>query len=1094
MKKIISVLAVLAMLLQYHVTYAEASEKVIYVSPLTGSDNNNGTSEANAYATIEKAMEKVSAYKIVGADKITVVLAEGEYEIDESLTLVGGDDDTSVIYKASGKVILNGAKTIDAADFSLVEDENIKAKLNESVKDNVYVADLSGYFSDFDEYHTGYYGGNTADYYQFYHNDSEKTLARYPNEGYMTGTVVSGSDTELIIPEEKAILWSGAENTVRVNGYMEYDWAYARTYITEIDTENSAIDTYSTGFKVSGRNKFYVFDLLEEIDIPGEWYIDRVNKKLYYYPGNSLSETDKFEISSMKNQMLTLSNLQNITLDGIIFEKTRGYAVYGSGCKEINFTNCTFKNIGRDAINLTGTDITVSNCEFYNMGGRGVALTGGDDDTLTESGNIIEHCYFDGMGKTFKAYNGAVKITGCGNTVINNTMKNATHQMIGYSGTMNKILFNDIERACTDSGDMGAIYSGRSVIKRGNEIAYNYIHNIRSDYSDYHLVAGIYMDDGLCGQYIHHNVIKNAKVGVHLAGGSDNSTHNNIILDSDSAITLSQGSGKEDNSQAIFLEAEEYLADNTLYLEKFPTLNYINSSKTLARGNFIHDNLIVNSGCKLYDGTVSALTFGTGARTNRRYNNLLVDEFADFKDAENEDYAIKEDSKILTDMPQLSLISIEKIGRSGTGGEYSYIPYIEEEIASALDTLDEYIKRGDYSKFTYLDELFAKAEVNGKIIDEYKIHGNFIKYKDKYEKFNELICTSVELPYNYGNIYTSLYNVEGGAGFSGAFYRPDFLENLNWQSAWTDSLTDNILLSHNEYLGEDIKFFMRVPDFSTLPENCVWKNDSTYKANSGEYTVMDVADGYYNTLEILANSDRPTTNAKYMALRLDYSDESHEFYEYRLNYFANGVSVDAITSVESTRTWIGAENVDDLHDESLRPAGTNGKVGHYSVPVDSSKKLISVSILNDKYDWEKDELGGYSVTESEYSGRSNYKRTVCIYSMTLTSNGIQEEKKDVFIPEEFKIYNSEGSETTISELDDGKFTVSGNVRRNINSEECGILYVAFFADNRLKALKSVEISGDTGISEELEITEWGDGERVMKLFIWNNEMTPIYIE
>ena len=80
-------------------------------------------------------------------------------------------------------------------------------------------------------------------------------------------------------------------------------------------------------------------------------------------------------------------------------------------------------------------------------------------------------------------------IGGCGNLVANNTMKDTPHQMIGYSGTYNCILYNDIKNACTDSGDMGAIYSGRSVVWRGNEVAYNYIKDTTSQYSDYFLTA-----------------------------------------------------------------------------------------------------------------------------------------------------------------------------------------------------------------------------------------------------------------------------------------------------------------------------------------------------------------------------------------------------------------------------------------------------------------------------------------------------------------------------------------------------------------------------------------------------------------------------
>lgn len=1099
MKKFVSVVTVLAMCGTFHTTFAATIEKNIYVSPLTGSDSNNGTTREKAYKTLERAMEKIEAYKIIGANRINVILCEGNYDVNQTYSITGGNELTAVNYKAEGEVNFNGAKEISADAFVKVSDEEIKARLNDEIEDKVYVADLSELFSEFDEYHTGYFGGDAVNYYQFYHNNSEMVLARFPDTGYMSGKIPEGSEIKITIPQQKFELWKNSGSTVRVNGYPQYDWAYARTYVTDFDTENSAIDLYQVGFKASDRNKIYVFDILEELDAPGEWYIDREAKKLYYYPEKGISKTDIFEISNMKKQIIDISGIENVSFEGFEFEKTRYDAIYGTNCSNINIENCGFADIGRDAVNISGENIVVSGCNFKNIGGRGVTISGGDNDTLTESGNVVKHCNFEGVGKTFKSYHGAVNISGCGNTVINNTMKDTPHQMIGYSGTLNKILFNDISHACTDSGDMGAIYSGRSVIKRGNEIAYNYINNVSSDYSDYHLIAGIYMDDGLCGQYIHHNVIKDTNVGIHLAGGSDNSVHNNIVLDSDSAISLSQGSGKESQQENIFKEAEEYLKTNSLYVERFPTLKYIDSTKTLARGNFIHDNLIVNSGCTLYDTSSSALVFGEGERANRRYNNLIVEKFDDFKDPQNGDYEVEQESEILNDMPGLKDISMKKIGKGGSGGEYSYNPVLEEELNSCLDNLDNYINLGDYSGFSKLNESFAKAEVNGINTDEYKKHNNFIKYKDKYGDFSEFVCINVELPYNYSNIYNSMINAEGGAGFSGCFFRDDFLKNLNWEKEWTNEDTDNVLLSYNKILNKDIRFFLKVPDNSKKPENCVFKNDSTYKNNEGEYAVFDVDDGFYKTVEILANSDRPTENPKTMGVRLDYSDGSHEYFDYDLNYFANGVRQSAVTSIEATRTFKSAEKVEDLYDLSLRPAGTTGKIGHYQIPVDSNKKLQSISILNDKYDWKKDEnsnyvtndSGEYVVTQSEFTTRTNYKRTVTIYAVSLTTSGILLDKEDIFIPKNFKVYDPEGLE---SDFNNNVFTVRGRVIRNIETEMEGILYIAIYEGNVLIAVKKVTISGDTDVSENFEITESDCRDRKIKLFIWDDggNMVPLY--
>lgn len=1096
MRKIISVLSAAAMLVQFPAVLAESNVKTIYLSA-NGADTNDGISAENALKSFSAAKSKVEEYKSAGAEKIKVVVDEGVYYTDSVLEIAGGSESCSVEYKAEGEVIISGAKRIDWNAFNLSEREDLPLQ----AIGKVYEADVGSLFLDFCEYPIGYYGQTSDNYYQLYQNDTEKTLARYPNKGYMNGEKVSGKDMSLKIPEDKAELWSGKDK-INLNGYIAYDWAYARTYITNIDAKNSVIDVYNLGqiLSLSSENKFFVCNLIEELDSEGEFYIDSEKKKLYCYLENEPTANDTFELTSAADNLINITNLKNVTISGFTFDKTRGRAVYGTNLENIKITDCTFKNIGRDAAYLSGKNIVVLQCEFSNVGARGVEICGGDEDTLTESGNIIEKCYFNAIGKTFRSYQGAVKLTGCGNVVKNNTMKDTPHQMIGYGGVLNKILFNDISKACTDSGDMGAIYAGRSVLRRANEIAYNYIHDIRSEHSSYFLVAGIYMDDGLCGQYIHHNIVKNVSEGIFLAGGSDNSVHDNIVIDCDSAVTLSQGNGKEDNSQTIFKAAVEYLKNNSLYKERFPTINYIDVEKTLARGNFIYDNLIVASGCKLYDDNISALLIGTGGRTNRRYNNIMVKEFSDFCDAENEDWRISEESGILNKIPGLAQISMAKIGADGTGGEYEYQPTVRAELAAAIESMDEKIEKEEYEIFDEVSECIAKAEVNGIVTDEFKNMQNYRKYSAMKTEWNTQTQYPAEISCNYGNIYTSEYNHEGGAGYSGSFYRPDFIKNLDWKKEWTEGMTENTMFSYNKYLQNNVKFNMKITDYrsKTLSGDCVLKNDSTYKDNDGEYITVNTAPGRYKSVEILANSDRPTQTSKIMGVRLDYADGSRDYSEYSLSFFTNGINSAGVGGVKSTKTWVNAQSIDELYDTSKRYS-INGGITHYSVPADSTKQLLSVSFLNDKYDWKIDENGEYIldesgervVCESEYSNRMDYKRTVTIYAVTFLSNEILKPAPNAYTAELSDIYYKSGESVDLANVN-GDFCVKMNVSKNTDEEYEGKCIAGIYEDNRLVALSSTDLAQGE-ITVDFKNVSFGSGKREIKLFIWDSleKMHPI---
>lgn len=985
MKKVTSIILGACMCISFvRPVIAENQVQRIYVS-CNGSDSNNGRSEEKAVKTLDKVNTLVSSYlNVFKGQDIEVVFGGGTYDFDKSSTLTSGKDAVKVTYtaKEGEEVVFRGAKDLDSSKFQKVSDEAILSRIPESSRDNVYCMDISDISESFDGHTTGYYGPDGIGYYELIKNSAAEMLSRYPNEGYITGTVVS-SDT-LGVSADKAALWKSANEyqRVRLNGYLKYDWAYARTYITAVDGSNVSFNRISD-VSAASANKFYVADLLEELDSPGEWFIDRTAKILYYYPENGIDASDKYELSVLSEPLISLDRSANIVVKNISFENTRGNAIQAKNSDNITVLNCNFKNVGNNAVIAEScTNFSIDSSSFYNIGSNGVRVSGGDSDTLTQANNKIVNSYFEKVGQVCRSYHGAVTVSGCGNLVANNTMTDTPHQMIGYSGTYNRILYNDIKNACTDSGDMGAIYSGRSVIWRGNEIAYNYIHDIRSKYSDYFLTAGIYLDDGLAGQKVHHNVIKNANEGMFIASGSDNSIHDNIITDCNSAITLSQSNGKEDSYYSLFKAAEDYVSEHPEYLEIFPTLKKIDTEKTLAHGNFIYDNLIVASGCKLYDNNyVSALQFGEGGRNNRRINNQICDSFDGFTDAANGNYAVLPQHEILQKMPNLSMIDMSKIGaESKNEYGYDYEDVLKAEITAIVDNMDKHVSYGDYSYFDTVEEYFAKAEVNEVLRDEFLRNPVYIACVEQRKQYEDMSCIMLDLDYNMHDVYSSAKGYVGSAGYAGAFYYDDFISDkyITWTKPWTDGMIDNVLINDN------IRFKLRVVDHKKYTDHrdCVlWNNDE-----NSTYTTIDVKDGYYNTAEILVNADRPTTVRKYLTVVLRYGDGSCEAYKYSMSYFCNKPS--QISLVSSTRT------VDDKSVGDDYELTDFGYISHRSIPVDNSKKLLAIDVLNEKYNlatsddgsFVKDENGDFVTELDSGTNRTNYKSSVAIYAVTMTQN------------------------------------------------------------------------------------------------------------
>ena len=79
--------------------------------------------------------------------------------------------------------------------------------------------------------------------------------------------------------------WSGRDD-IWVHGYWAYDWANSYEHVASIDTEQRLLKTEPPhglyGFQKNQR--FYFLNVPEELDQPGEWYLDRATATVYFWP------------------------------------------------------------------------------------------------------------------------------------------------------------------------------------------------------------------------------------------------------------------------------------------------------------------------------------------------------------------------------------------------------------------------------------------------------------------------------------------------------------------------------------------------------------------------------------------------------------------------------------------------------------------------------------------------------------------------------------------------------------------------------------------------------------------------------------------
>ncbi len=115
-----------------------------------------------------------------------------------------------------------------------------------------------------------------------------------------------------------------------------------------------------------------------------------------------------------------------------------------------------------------------------------------------------------------------------GDRISHNLIAKVPHMAIGFKGNDHLIEYNEIDSACYESNDAGAIYTGRNWTMRGNVIRYNYLHDIAG--FEGKGCVGIYLDDAFSSAEITGNIFKNVTRAMMIGGGRDNKVVNNIFI------------------------------------------------------------------------------------------------------------------------------------------------------------------------------------------------------------------------------------------------------------------------------------------------------------------------------------------------------------------------------------------------------------------------------------------------------------------------------------------------------------------------------------------------------------------------------------
>ena len=554
-----------------------------YVSP-AGNDRWSGRLAApNAagtdgpFATLDHARDILRSVRHDAGTKAagaTVSLRAGTYRLAHTFALDGQDGASDpaapVVYRAfrnEGVRILGGQAV---TGWQSVRDEAILRRLDPAARGQVLQADLSAQgITDYGRLTTRGFGRpKTPAALELFFQNRPMTLARWPNgdawatikgapKGQMGGAFTYYGD--------RPSRWTNADDAW-VHGYWTYDWADTYEKIASIDPVAHAIATQPPHgvYGYSPGRRFYALNILEELDTPGEYYLDRKSGILYFWPPAPI-QPGSAVVSLLEAPLITVRDAAHVTLRGLTLEATRGSAIEITNCQDCLVAGCTIRNIGTDAIDIAGgAHCGVQSCDISEIGDSGVHLSGGDRQTLTPGGHFVVNCEIHDISRWDRTYRPAIGIDGVGNRAAHNLIHDGPHNAILMSGNDHLVEYNDIAHVCTQTGDAGAVYMGRDLVQRGTIIRYNHFHDIgptiqANQAGRYTEVMAVYLDDCYCGVTVLGNLFERAGRSIMLGGGRDNTIENNVFVDCNPAIHVDQR-GKSWAGQV--LHAEQRVEDS----------------------------------------------------------------------------------------------------------------------------------------------------------------------------------------------------------------------------------------------------------------------------------------------------------------------------------------------------------------------------------------------------------------------------------------------------------------------------------------------------------------------------------------------------
>ncbi len=440
-------------------------------------------------------------------------------------------------------------------------------------------------------------------------------------------------------------------------------------------------------------NRYYIENVLEGLDKPGEWYLDTHIGKLYYWPVDEsrLSELRApvlTELVRLEGRFIDEKYVQYINMIGLTFSDTdlklpkegiptlpdvgdiyKPSAITFEAARYCTFKDNTVRNVGTYALEINGDGNKISGNEIYDTGSGGIITRSFGKERNEYLYNHIHDCgkiFHSGVGINIEDGGGLIahnlihdiSHTGIyGRKFRTNYMLNVFPQNIGRRNQEQGLIieYNEIYNVMQIMNDGGGIFiRDDNIIIRNNLIhdVYSHVNSHPDDINfkpplSFPLATyfpegnpgyGIFLGCDTKNSKVENNIVYRAKVGLHVWHNSRNNViENNIFAEVGRAQTDYTNPADHQHHKIRFLRNIIYFSSPDVVLYRF-----LEEERSLPmESNY---NLIFYTKGKdmLITGLPGVDTFEDWQKRGYDTHSIIADPL--FVDPENDDYSLKPES------------------------------------------------------------------------------------------------------------------------------------------------------------------------------------------------------------------------------------------------------------------------------------------------------------------------------------------------------------------------------------------------------------------------------------------------------------------